>query len=114
MATSIISGIETFNLAAESGFTGSGRGFYDSSTGLVRINLYAANANAWDTNTQMFSIPVKYRPRESVYGSAFYSTATGQGATTLRLDSDGRIFQRGNSAVRTVMGYIEYKAVGTN
>lgn len=84
-------------------------GIYDRTSGLVRINLYAGNSSNISVDQALFTIPVEYRPKDTVRGSGFVGTSSGTSFSAVNLLEDGTIKQRATSSARSVFGYIEYE-----
>lgn len=96
---------------------GSGQGFYDKVSGIVRINLhFNNNSDAVSSSTPIFTVPEQYRPTEYKYGSGVVWTGA---ATTLqmsgcpyRIETNGTITQKASNYATRGFGYIEYKLGG--
>lgn len=111
MATSIIKGgARAFTGTRNSDIdTGNCNGFYDANSGLVRINLFAANPSNISIDTVLFTIPSTYRPSNNVTGSGFIGLSSGTSQASITVYPDGTIKQRTTSSCRHLFGYIEYK-----
>ena len=103
-----------FSLTRASSISGGqGRGIYDKSTNIVRINAYFNNGDTGiGTSAGIFTVPADYRPSTAKEGSGmvFTGAATSPIAagSAFTVGTDGTIKQ--NMSVNTTRGfcYIEY------
>lgn len=110
MATSKIKGgVQKFNCTRSSNLsTGIATGFYDSSSGIVRINFTFNSNDAITTDTTLYTIPSAYRPTETATGSAITWNGSIVNTGAALANSDGTIKEGASNTCTRGIGYIEY------
>lgn len=108
-------GTESFTVGRSVGTSGGLWGTLDKSTGTVRVNFYLNNSADVPADTVLFTIPERYRPKETAGGSAMIMTSisgTNFLAYAIQIATNGAVTHNGTNRLRSIMGVAEYKVGG--
>ena len=102
-------GAETFTGTRSNAISrGDCYGIYDKASDTVRINFYFYNTSSIPSSYILFTIPQKYRPKATKYGTAMYVTTGGTSAYQCYIATNGSIYQNLGSTILQGHGTIEY------